>query len=66
MQPAVAENLGGRSRIIQVLRKKGRTLDEQLAIFRDLPKTQQNPDTERSLTKALAEAGKQAGNTGAR
>jgi hypothetical protein len=33
---------------------------EQLAIFRELPQTQQNPDAERSLTKALAEAEKTA------
>jgi tetratricopeptide (TPR) repeat protein len=44
----------------------GEVVREQLAIFRELPKTQQNPDTERSLTKALAEAEKQAGNTGSR
>jgi len=39
---------------------------EQLAIFRELPKTQQNPDTEQSLTKALAQAEKPAGNTASR
>ena len=48
-----------RSRHEQVVR-------EQLAIFRELPQTQQNPDTERSLSKALAEADKQAGNSGGR
>jgi hypothetical protein len=44
----------------------GEVIREQLAIFRELPKTQQNPDTERSLSKALAEAEKQAGNTATR
>src|SRR4051812_30252278 len=44
----------------------GDVVTEQLAIFRELPKTQQNPDTERSLTKALAEAEKQAGKAAAR
>ena len=44
----------------------GDVVQEQLSIFRELPKTQQNPDTERSLKKALAEAEKQAGKTAAR
>lgn len=38
----------------------GDVIREQLAIFRELPQTQQNPDTERSLTKALAEGEKTA------
>jgi tetratricopeptide (TPR) repeat protein len=44
----------------------GEVIREQLAIFRELPKTQQSPDTERSLTEALARADKQAGNTASR
>ena len=59
--------LGLKAKILAAQGKPtGDVIREQLAIFRDLPRTQQNPDTERSLTKALAEAGKQAGNTGAR
>jgi tetratricopeptide (TPR) repeat protein len=39
---------------------------EQLAIFHELPQTLQNPDTERSLTQALADADRQPGNTASR
>jgi predicted Zn-dependent protease len=59
--------LGLKAKILAAQGKPtGDVIREQLAIFRELPKTQQNPDTERSLTKALAEAGKQAGNTAPR
>ena len=59
--------LGLKAKILAAQGKPaGAVIREQLAIFRELPKTQQNPDTEQSLTKALAEAEKQAGKTAAR
>jgi len=59
--------LGLKAKILAAEGKpNGEVIREQLAIFRELPKTQQNPDTEQSLTKALAQAEKQAGNTASR
>jgi tetratricopeptide (TPR) repeat protein len=53
--------LGLKAKILAARGKPtGDVIREQLAIFRELPQTQQNPDTERSLTKALAEAEKTA------
>ncbi|MFL5391496.1 MAG: thioredoxin family protein [Myxococcales bacterium] len=53
--------LGLKAKILAAQGKPtGDVIREQLAIFRELPQTQQNPDTERSLTKALAEAEKTA------
>jgi predicted Zn-dependent protease len=53
--------LGLKARILAAEGKPtGDVVREQLAIFRELPQSQRNPDTEQSLAKALAQAEQQA------
>jgi tetratricopeptide (TPR) repeat protein len=59
--------LGLKAKILAAEGKStGDVMRERLAIFHELPQSQQNPDTEQSLAKAVAEADRQAGNSAGR